>query len=76
MGATVLDGAIVEEAGLLGARGLLGPGKRIGAQELWIGSPARLSRTMTDAERAGWDETVPHYLGLAEMFRGGLTEVG
>ncbi len=76
MGATVLDGAVVEEAGLLGARGLLGPGKRIGAQELWIGSPAKLSRVMTSAERASWDETVPHYLGLAEMFRNGLAEAG
>ena len=75
MGATVLDGAVVEQAGLLGARGLLGPGKRIGPQELWIGSPAKLSRVMTDAERAGWDETVPHYLELSARFRAGLSEV-
>ena len=66
MGATVLDGAVVEEGGMLGARGLLGPGKRIGAQELWIGAPARLVRRMSDAERAGWDETVPHYVELAK----------
>ena len=76
MGATVLDGAIVEEAGLLGARGLLGPGKRIGPQELWAGTPARLVRTMTDAERARWDETVPHYIGLSDAYRDGLQPVG
>ena len=69
MGATVLDGAVVEEGGMLGARGLLGPGKRIGAQELWIGAPARLVRRMSDAERAGWDETVPHYVELAKRHR-------
>ncbi|HQT64419.1 MAG: gamma carbonic anhydrase family protein [Acidocella sp. 20-57-95] len=72
MGATILDGAIIEEAGLIGARGLLGPGKRIGKQELWAGTPARLVRIMTDEERARWDETAPHYVGLANQYRNGL----
>lgn len=72
MGATVMDGAIVEEAGLLGARGLLSPGKRIGRYELWMGQPARLLRMMTEDERAGWDETVPHYLELTDRYRAGL----
>ncbi len=75
MGATVLDGAVVEEGGLLGANGLLGPGKRIGRYELWTGAPARKVRDMSEAERAGWDQTVPHYLGLAERYRDGLTPV-
>jgi len=76
MGATVLDGAVVEEGGMLGARGLLGPGKRIGAQELWTGMPAKLVRVMSDEERAGWDQTAPHYVGLSERYREGLTEMG
>jgi len=75
MGATVLDGAIVEEAGMLGARSLLTPGKIIPRQELWTGSPARPVRAMTDAERALWDQTVPHYVGLSENYRSGLAEV-
>ncbi|WP_298225757.1 gamma carbonic anhydrase family protein [Acidocella sp.] len=69
MGATVLDGAVVEEGGLLGARGLLGPGKRIGRQQLWAGSPARLVRTMSDEERARWDIIGPHYVELAGRYR-------
>ncbi|HQT39240.1 MAG TPA: gamma carbonic anhydrase family protein [Acidocella sp.] len=72
MGATILDGAVIEEAGLIGARGLLGPGKRIGAQELWAGAPARLVRIMSNEERARWDETVPHYVGLANQYRSAL----
>jgi carbonic anhydrase/acetyltransferase-like protein (isoleucine patch superfamily) len=75
MGATVLDGAIVEEAGLLGARGLLGPGKRIGRQELWVGSPAKLARVMSDEERARWDETVPHYLYLKDLYTKTLKQI-
>jgi carbonic anhydrase/acetyltransferase-like protein (isoleucine patch superfamily) len=76
MGATVLDGAVVEEGGLLGARGLLAPGKRIGRYELFTGAPARLVRVMTEAERAGWDTTAPHYVELAARYRAGLTAVG
>lgn len=68
MGATVMDGAVVEEAGLLGARGLLASGKRIARQELWAGSPAKFIRTMSDEERAKWDETIPHYLGLTAHY--------
>jgi carbonic anhydrase/acetyltransferase-like protein (isoleucine patch superfamily) len=76
MGATVLDGAVVEEGGLLGARGLLAPGKRIGRQELFTGSPARLVRVMSDAERAAWDQTAPHYVGLSNRYRAGLRPAG
>jgi carbonic anhydrase/acetyltransferase-like protein (isoleucine patch superfamily) len=72
MGATVLDGAVIEEGGLLGARGLLSPGKRIGRYELWMGAPAKLSRTMSEAERAQWDQTAPHYVGLSNRYRAGM----
>jgi carbonic anhydrase/acetyltransferase-like protein (isoleucine patch superfamily) len=74
MGATVLDGAVIEEGGLLGARGLLAPGKKIGRYELWTGAPARLVRVMTKDERARWDQTVPHYVGLSNRYRVGMTE--
>ncbi len=75
MGATVLDGAVIEEGGLLSANGLLSPGKRIGRYELWMGAPAKLNRVMSEEERARWDETAPHYVGLSNRYRGGLTEV-
>jgi carbonic anhydrase/acetyltransferase-like protein (isoleucine patch superfamily) len=69
MGATVLDKAVIEEGGMLGAGGLLAPGKVIGRNELWLGSPARLVRTMSAEERAGWDRTAPHYVALAKEHR-------
>jgi carbonic anhydrase/acetyltransferase-like protein (isoleucine patch superfamily) len=68
--------ACKEEGGMLGARALLTPGKRIGPQELWTGSPAKLARVMSDAERAQWDLTVPHYVGLSGSYRDGLHRVG
>ena len=72
MGATVLDRAVIEEGGMLGAGGLLAPGKRIGPNELWIGAPARLARVMSAEERARFDRTAPHYVQLSRRHRASL----
>jgi gamma-carbonic anhydrase len=73
--ATVLDGAIIEEGGILGAGGLLPPGKVIGPNELWVGSPAKLRRVLTDEERKGFDRNAIVYRDLAKQFRSGLRSV-
>ena len=73
MGATVLDGAVIEEGGMLAAGALLTPNKRIGRNELWQGSPARLNRVMDAEERAKFDLTAEHYVELAQRFRAGLS---
>ncbi len=69
MGAQVLDGAVIEEEGMLAAGALLTPGKRIGRRELWAGRPARKIRDLSAEERAMWDETARHYAELAAHFR-------
>ncbi len=73
MGGTMLDGAVIEEGGMLGAGGLLPPRKRIGRNELWMGSPARLVRVMDAAERARFDRTAEHYVELARRHMAGAT---
>src|SRR5215469_13282118 len=70
--ATVLDGAVIEEGGVLGAGGLLTPGKVIGRNELWVGAPAKLMRVMTDEERKRFDRNAVVYRELAVRFRAGL----
>ena len=72
MGATVLDGAVIEEGGMLAAGALLTPGKRIGRNELWQGSPARLNRVMDAEERAKFDRTAVRYVEHARHFRAQL----
>ncbi|MCI0752900.1 gamma carbonic anhydrase family protein [Teichococcus vastitatis] len=74
MGATVLDGAVVEEGGMLGAGSLLPPGKRIGPNELWLGSPARLVRVMGPEEREQWKATTAHYVELSKRHRTSIVE--
>jgi carbonic anhydrase/acetyltransferase-like protein (isoleucine patch superfamily) len=75
MGATVLDGAIIEEHGMLAAGGLLTPGRIIGAGELWGGSPARLMRVMTPEDLARYAQNAAHYVTLAQRFKAGLRSV-
>lgn len=77
MGATVLDDAVIEEGGVLGAGSVLPPGKRIGRLELWIGNPARLMRVLTAEQRAEqFDRTAPHYVELAVRHRASLAAAG
>ncbi len=72
MGSTVLDLAVIEEEGMLGACGLLTPGKIIGKRELWTGSPAKLRRVMEEDERRGFDRNAVVYRNLAARYRTGL----
>lgn len=69
MGATVLDGAVIESGGMLAAGSLLTPNKRIGAGELWSGSPARLTRVLGAEEAARFARTAPGYVQLAMRYR-------
>ncbi len=72
MGATVLDGAVIESGGVLAAGAVLTPGKRIGANEMWAGTPARLVRVLGEEERAKFAMTAPAYVQNAIRFRTGL----
>jgi hypothetical protein len=40
-----------------------------------MGSPAKVGRHLDAAERARWADTVPHYLGLTQRYRDGLTAI-
>lgn len=75
MGAIVLDAAVIEEGGVLAAHSLLPPGKRIGPNELWMGSPAKLVRVLSPEERAQYDQPGRHYVEHAKRMRRGLRAV-
>ncbi len=75
MAAVVLDGAVIESGGVLAAGAVLTPGKRIGRNEMWAGTPAKLVRVLTDEEVARFAMTVPAYVANAARFRMGLAGV-
>ena len=72
MSAVVLDGAVIEEDGVLAAGAVLTPGKRIGRRELWTGTPAKLARVLTEDEAARFAMTAPAYVQNGIRFRNGL----
>jgi carbonic anhydrase/acetyltransferase-like protein (isoleucine patch superfamily) len=50
MKACVMDGAVVESNAMVAAGALVTPNKIIRSGELWMGSPARFVRHLTDAD--------------------------
>ena len=60
---------------MLAAGGLLTPGKVIGPNELWAGSPAKLRRVMDEDEQNKFARNAKVYLDLARQFRAGLRSV-
>jgi carbonic anhydrase/acetyltransferase-like protein (isoleucine patch superfamily) len=69
MGAVVMDGCVIEKGAMVAAGALVTPGKRVKAGELWAGSPAKLKRTLTDEDTAGWPAQAAHYAALGREYR-------
>jgi gamma-carbonic anhydrase len=69
MGALVMDGAVVGEGSLVGARSLVTPGSRVPPGMLVLGTPAKVVRTLTDQERAGFLESAARYVEVAARYR-------
>lgn len=69
MGATVMDGAVVEKNGMVAAGALLTPGKRVGSGELWGGSPAKFMRQLKPEEIERHKGQTAHYAKSAAEYR-------
>jgi carbonic anhydrase/acetyltransferase-like protein (isoleucine patch superfamily) len=65
MQSCILDGAIIEDGAMVGAGSLVTPNKRIPSGELWIGSPAKFIRKLTDDDYKLIDWSANHYVKLA-----------
>ncbi|WP_086981804.1 gamma carbonic anhydrase family protein [Vibrio aphrogenes] len=52
MGAIVLDGAVIESDVMIGAGSLVPPNKRLESGYLYIGSPVKQARPLTETEKA------------------------
>lgn len=59
---------MIEQGGMLGANGLLAPGKRIPAGELWAGVPARKVRDLTQEEIEFFKVSADRYADLAQEY--------
>ena len=70
MGAIVLDGAVVESHGFVGAGAVVPPGKTVGRGELWLGNPARKVRVLSEADIEGLYYSAQHYVRLKNRYLG------
>ena len=68
MGARVLNGAFLGPGCLVGACALVTEGKRFEDGGLIVGSPARLVRPLTDAEKAALRLSAAHYAEKAARY--------
>jgi carbonic anhydrase/acetyltransferase-like protein (isoleucine patch superfamily) len=67
MGSIVMDGAVVEDEVVIGAGSLVPPGKRLTSGHLYVGSPVRQARPLTDKERAYFAYSAANYVKLAAL---------
>ena len=68
MGATVLDGAVVETEGWVAAGAVVPPGKVVKSGEVWSGVPAKYWRPIKPTEIESIDRIAEHYWEVAEGF--------
>lgn len=64
MGAVVLDGAVVESGAMVGAGSLVPPNKVLEGGYMWLGSPVKKARELTDKEKAFLQYSAQHYVKL------------
>ncbi|SDG44242.1 gamma carbonic anhydrase family protein [Phytopseudomonas seleniipraecipitans] len=66
MGSTVMDGAVVEDEVIIGAGSLVPPGKVLESGYLYVGSPVKQARPLTDKERNFFSYTAGNYVKLKD----------
>lgn len=64
MGSTVLDGAVVQSGAMVGAGSLVPPKKVLEGGYMWLGSPVKRVRELTEKETAFLSYSAQHYVDL------------
>ena len=69
MGAIVMDGAVIEDDVVLGAGSLVPPGKTLHSGYLYVGSPVKQARPLSDKEKAFFAYSAANYVRLKDSYR-------
>lgn len=67
IGAILMDDVVVESEVMIGAGSLVPPGKHLEGGFLYVGSPVRRSRALTEREREYLHYSAAHYARLARQ---------
>lgn len=66
MSTTIMDGAVVEDDVVIGAGSLVPPGKRLESGKLYMGSPAKAVRDLTESELSYFRYSAANYAKLKD----------
>lgn len=69
MGTIILDRAIVQDRVMIGAGSLVPPGKVLRSGYLYLGSPVREIRALTEEELASFNYSANNYVQLMKRYR-------
>ncbi|MBO1924632.1 gamma carbonic anhydrase family protein [Thiomicrorhabdus sp. 6S3-12] len=69
MGAVVLDNAVVQKHVLVAANALVPPGKVLESGYLYVGSPVKQARPLTEKELAFFKYSAEHYVKLKNDYQ-------
>lgn len=76
MGTIVMDGAIIEDKVVVGANSLVPPGKTLASGWLYVGSPAKAQRPLTQAELDYFKYSAANYARLKDRHIAALSQPG
>ncbi|MCP3477495.1 gamma carbonic anhydrase family protein [Bradyrhizobium sp. CCGUVB1N3] len=76
MGAIVMNGAKIGRNSIVGAGSVITEGKEFPERSLIIGSPARVIRTLDDAQVARMGSAAKFYVANGPRFKKGLKRIG
>ncbi|BBP44773.1 gamma carbonic anhydrase family protein [Thiosulfatimonas sediminis] len=75
MGAVVLDNAVVQKHVLVAANALVPPGKILESGYLYVGSPVKQARPLSEKEMAFFKYSAAHYVKLKNDFAAEMQDV-
>jgi carbonic anhydrase/acetyltransferase-like protein (isoleucine patch superfamily) len=68
IGAIIMDNAVLEDYVMLGAGALVPPNKRLESGYLYVGSPAKQSRPLSENEKEFLRYSASHYASLKNVY--------
>ena len=69
MGAIVLDDAVIDDEVIIGAGSLVPPRKHLKSGYLYVGSPVKQVRALSEEERAFLKQSAVNYVNLASEYK-------
>nr|VFK39552.1 MAG: Carbonic anhydrase or acetyltransferase, isoleucine patch superfamily [Candidatus Kentron sp. SD]VFK44750.1 MAG: Carbonic anhydrase or acetyltransferase, isoleucine patch superfamily [Candidatus Kentron sp. SD]VFK80385.1 MAG: Carbonic anhydrase or acetyltransferase, isoleucine patch superfamily [Candidatus Kentron sp. SD] len=75
IGSIILDGARIGARTIIGAGGLVPPGKVLEGGFLWVGQPVRKARELTEEEKQNLEYSAAHYVKNKDRYMGAVRTI-